>query len=86
VPTGLLRNGAGDAGRKCTVTRNDDAAWLRRMLENVMAATVSFDPTLALEPSHDGIAICVWLGHSGCFECANIGASVKVNQYPFAAC
>jgi hypothetical protein len=56
------------------------------MLENIMAATVSFDPTLALEPSHDGIAICVWLGHGGCFECANIGASVKVNQYPFAAC
>ena len=49
MPTGLLRNGAGDAGRKCTVPRNDDEAWLRRMLENIMAATVSFDPTLALE-------------------------------------
>jgi hypothetical protein len=80
MPTGLLCNRASNARRKRAVTRNDDAAWLRRMLENVVTPAVSLHPTLSLEPGHDSIAICVWLAQSGFFKCANIGALREINQ------
>jgi hypothetical protein len=50
-------------GRKGTVPRNDDAAWLGRVLEHVMISAMPLDPTVALEPGYDCISVGVRLDH-----------------------
>jgi hypothetical protein len=63
LPSGLPRDDAGYARRKDTVPRNDDAAWLGRMLEHVMISAMPRDPTVALEPGYDCVSVCVRLDH-----------------------
>jgi hypothetical protein len=63
LPSGLPRDDAGYARRKDTVPRNDDAAWLGRMLEHVMISAMPRDPTVALELGYDCVSVCVRLDH-----------------------
>jgi len=52
-PTSNLRDRPRDAGRKLSMARYDDPAWLARMLVDVVRAAAAIDSSLPLKAGHD---------------------------------
>jgi hypothetical protein len=48
LPPGLARDSAGHAGRKSTMTRDDDPAGFTWMFVDVVVAAVALDPAVSL--------------------------------------
>jgi hypothetical protein len=63
APTSLLRNGAGDTRRERPMTRNNNAAWSHRVLEDVMVAAMPLEPAVPPKPGDDLGAVDFRLGH-----------------------
>jgi hypothetical protein len=70
LPTRLFRHDARDANRKRAMTRQDNAARPRWILEYIMGATVTDAPTFAHQACRNFAAISFWSRHLCVYICA----------------
>jgi hypothetical protein len=75
----LLGDHTRNARRQDAMARHDDATWLTRVLENIMAAPVAYDPSIAMQSRDDLGALRLGLGHDSSFRRKHMRISVEFN-------